>query len=157
VIGALRSGGDLDYVSNLHPQSWPDGNDVEAMTMAALEIAHREARLPFQREHTTPFLWDQPERFRIANVVWEGGDLSRSHRFTVDYPEDYQLLSRVFEELWTPQDPVFPLSRVLRLLEAHPEVRALNAKYLNVNWYRHHLSELRTVGAGDTRSREGSA
>jgi hypothetical protein len=45
-----------------------NGNDVEIMTMPALETAWREARRDFEREHTTPFLWDQPERFRLANV-----------------------------------------------------------------------------------------
>lgn len=157
VLAAFHSRADLDYVSNLHPQSWPDGNDVEVMTLEALEIAFREATLPFQREHTTPFLWDQPERFRIANVSWEGGDLSRTHRFTIDYPEDYHLLARIYEELWTPEEPVFPLSQVLGLLEARPDIRDLNRKYLNVNWYRHHLSELHTVGASDTRILEGNA
>src|SRR5262249_51339985 len=60
-----------DYLGNLHPPTWPDGNDVEVMTFEALGIAWREADKPFQREHTTPFLWDQPERFRVGNVRWE--------------------------------------------------------------------------------------
>ncbi len=59
VIAAFVPGAH-DYVSNLHPPSYPDGNDVEAMSRDALEIAAREATRPLEREHTTPFLWDQP-------------------------------------------------------------------------------------------------
>jgi spore coat polysaccharide biosynthesis protein SpsF len=154
VLSTFRTRRDLDYVSNLHPQSWPDGNDVEVMRRAALEAAHAEATAPFQREHTTPFLWDQPERFRIGNVARDGPDLSRSLRFTIDYPEDHRLLARIFAELWTPEEPVFSLETVLRLLEARPDIRAINERWLNVNWYRHHLGELRTVGAADTRIEE---
>jgi spore coat polysaccharide biosynthesis protein SpsF len=142
-----------DYVGNLHPPTWPDGNDVEVMPRAALEAAGREATRPFEREHTSPFLWERPERFRLANVVWETGlDYSKSHRLTVDYPEDYQLVAAVYDELWSPEWPVFGLAEILALLDTRPEVAALNAAYAGVNWYRHHLGELRTVGTADTRN-----
>src|SRR5262249_53456169 len=65
VIGYyLSRRGWFDYVSNLHPATYPDGNDVEIMSYEALESAWNEASTPAQREHTTPFLWDNPDRFR---------------------------------------------------------------------------------------------
>ncbi len=146
-----------DYTSNLHPATYPDGNDVEAMTMAALEAAHREAAVPLEREHTTPFLWERPERFRIGNVTWETGrDLSMSHRFTIDYPADYDFIAAVFDALYTPARPVFSLDDILALCEARPDIFAKNHRYAGVNWYRNHLGELRTVGAKDTRAAPGS-
>jgi spore coat polysaccharide biosynthesis protein SpsF len=173
-----------DYVSNLHPPSWPDGNDVEVMPIAALAAAWREAARPHEREHTTPFLWDQPERFRVGNVTLDGGprrpgdggeesrhrgdgaagedggeggrDLSLSHRFTIDYAADYDFLRAVYDALWTPARPVFGLDEVLALLAARPEILAINARYAGVNWYRHHLGELRTVGEHPTHSPEAS-
>ncbi|XXX82625.1 glycosyltransferase family protein [Sorangium sp. So ce134] len=145
--------GRYDYVSNLHPATYPDGNDVEVMTMAALELAFREARRPLEREHTTPFLWDNPGRFRIGNVAWETGlDLSMSHRFTIDYREDYDFVKAVYEALSTPHNPTLRLGAILDLLAARPDIMALNARYAGVNWYRHHLGELRTVSAGETRA-----
>lgn len=141
-----------DFVSNLHPATWPDGNDVEVMTMACLEEAAHEARAAHEREHTTPFLWDQPGRFRIGNVTWKTGrDLSMSHRFTVDYPEDYALVCAVYESLWTAERPVFSLTEILDLLDRQPELAALNVRYAGVNWYRHHLGVLHTVDAAHTR------
>ncbi|MBV8201295.1 MAG: glycosyltransferase family protein, partial [Acidobacteria bacterium] len=92
----------FDFVSNLHPATYPDGNDVEVMPMAVLAAAWREAARPHEREHTTPFIWDQPGRFRLGNVRWETGrDLSMSHRFTIDYPEDYAFVSAVYDALYT--------------------------------------------------------
>jgi spore coat polysaccharide biosynthesis protein SpsF len=141
-----------DYVSNLHPASWPDGNDVEIMPVAALERAAREARHPHEREHTTPFLWDQPGRFRLGNVAWDSGlDLSMSHRFTVDYPEDLEFVQEVYDSLCLRCGPAFGTGDILAFLKNRPDVFALNARYAGVNWYRHHLRELRTVGAADTR------
>jgi len=153
VLGAFLSDpGRYDFVSNLHPPSWPDGNDVEVMSFAALEQAFRGAAAPHEREHTTPYLWDRPERFRIGNVVWETGlDLSMTHRFTLDYPDDYAFVAAVYEALFRPNRPAFTLADILTLLDERPELRETNARYAGVNWYRHHLSALRTVSAADTR------
>jgi spore coat polysaccharide biosynthesis protein SpsF len=148
--------GDCDYAGNLHPASYPDGNDAEIVSMAALGAAWREARLPMEREHSTPFIWERPERFRLANVCWDGDagaaprNYALSHRWTLDYPEDYRFIRRVYEELY-PLNPAFGMDDILALLTAKPEIAAINSVYLGVNWYRHHLHELKTVGTGDTR------
>lgn len=147
----LDKPGAYDFVSNLHPATYPDGNDVEIMTMGALETIWREARRPLEREHTTPYLWENPDRFRIGNVTWETGlDYSMSHRWTIDYEEDYQFIAAVFDALYSDSCP-FSLEDVLTFLAAHPEVEAINSRYAGVNWYRHHLDELKTVSAGQTR------
>lgn len=153
VIGFyLENRRSLDYVSNLHPATWPDGQDVEVIPTDTLETAWRHGRKSFEREHTTPFIWERPERFRIGNVEWETGrNLSMTHRWTIDYPEDYTFLCRVFDELWSPRNPAFGIEEVLRFLDANPDVASINANYAGVNWYRHHLNELRTVDADMTR------
>ncbi|HEV2480680.1 MAG TPA: glycosyltransferase family protein [Puia sp.] len=142
---------DFDFVSNLHPATYPDGNDVEIMPFATLERAWREARRPMEREHTTPYIWENPDLFRIGNVVMEGGvDHSMTHRFTIDYAEDYAFIRTVFDELY-PGNPRFGVAEILELLERRPEIYAINAQYAGVNWYRHHLDELKTVGVEHTK------
>ena len=143
--------GQFDFVSNLHPATYPDGNDVEVMTLPALETAWREARRPLEREHTTPFFWENPGRFRLANLTWETGlDYAMSHRFTIDYPADYDFIRAVYEELY-PANPAFGLADILRLLAEKPGIFALNADLAGVNWYRHHLDELKTVDPTQTK------
>ena len=143
---------EVDFVSNLHPATYPDGNDVEVISVSVLETAWREASRPLEREHTTPFIWEHPERFRIGNVEWETGlNYSMSHRWTIDYPEDYALVSAVYDALWRPERPVFSLGEILAFLDQHPDVAALNARYAGVNWYRHHLGELTTITPDQTR------
>ncbi|HEX3075009.1 MAG TPA: glycosyltransferase family protein [Ignavibacteriales bacterium] len=141
----------FDYVSNLHPATYPDGNDVEIMPMEILEIAHRQAKKNFEREHTTPYIWENPARFRIGNVEWETGlDFSMSQRWTLDYIEDYNFIKRVYEELY-PKNPEFDLRDIIRLLAEKEELLDINSKYAGVNWYRNHLTELKTVGVSQTK------
>jgi spore coat polysaccharide biosynthesis protein SpsF len=152
VLGVYKeTAGQYDFVSNLHPATYPDGNDVEAMTFAALETAWHEAQRPLEREHTTPFFWENPDRFRLANVTWETGlDYSMSHRLTIDYPADYEFIKAVYEALY-PTDSNFGLDEILTLLKQRPDIYALNADLAGVNWYRNHLDELKTVDAGNTK------
>ncbi|HYQ16630.1 MAG TPA: glycosyltransferase family protein [Polyangiaceae bacterium] len=140
---------DFDFVTNLQPPSWPDGNDVEVVPMRLLEQAAVEATKPFEREHTTPFIWDQPERFRIGNVTWgDGRDLAKSHRFTIDYREDYDFIARIYDELCTAARPVFGLSEILALLAQQPDIMRLNARWVGQSWHLAALGELRSVGLG---------
>jgi spore coat polysaccharide biosynthesis protein SpsF len=139
VLGEFADG--ADFVPNLHPPTYPDGNDVEVMPMGVLETAWQEATEAHQREHTTPFIWEHPERFRIRNVAWESGlDYSATHRWTIDYLEDYAFLAAVYEALWTGTGAAFSLADVLSLLEAQPEIAALNACHTGKTWYRAHLA-----------------
>ncbi|MBN9380915.1 MAG: glycosyltransferase family protein [Chitinophagaceae bacterium] len=143
-----------DYVSNLHPATWPDGNDVEIMPLSVLKEAHTHASRMLEREHTTPYIWERPDQFRIGNLVMEGGmDYSMTHRFTIDYEADYQFIRAVYEELY-PSNPLFGVRDILALLERRPDIYQINASLAGVNWYRHHLDELKTVSADQTRSLE---
>jgi len=150
ILGTFLEDPTYDYVSNLHPSTWPDGYDVEVMKREVLETAWREATKPMEREHTTPFIWERPERFKLKNVAWDR-DLSMTHRLTIDYAEDYELIRRVYDALYVEGKPPFGLQAILDYLDAHPEVFALNQKFAGVNWYRHHLGELKTVDASRTR------
>lgn len=143
--------GKYDFVSNLHPATYPDGNDVEIMTFDALKKTWQEATRPLELEHTTPYFWENPDKFRLANVTWETGlDYSMSHRFTIDYYADYLFIKKVFEELY-PQNPAFSLEDILSLLQEKPEIYEINQHFAGVNWYRNHLGELKTITSEQTK------
>ncbi|NMB82518.1 MAG: acylneuraminate cytidylyltransferase [Ignavibacteria bacterium] len=147
---------DLDYVSNLHPATYPDGNDVEIFSFQSLEYAWRDATKDFEREHTTPFMWEHNDSFNIGNVEWETGlDLSTSLRFTIDYEEDYIFIKKVFEELY-PVNPDFGLNDILRLLEQKPEIVEINHKFAGTYWYDKHLDELKNIDEYKNKKRDNS-
>ncbi|GIK54238.1 MAG: spore coat protein [Planctomycetota bacterium] len=119
----LCQAGNCDYSSNGVEPTYPDGLDVEVMRLAALEHAWREAMLPSEREHVTPFIYHHPELFSICHVK---NDVDFSHlRWTVDNAEDFQFVTRVYEALY-PVKPSFNMQDVLALLELHPDWTELN-------------------------------
>ncbi len=113
-----------DYLSNMLEPSFPYGLAVEVMTVQALYQAGHEARDPQEREHVTPFIYWRPDRFQLSSWV-TAPDLS-AHRWTVDTPEDFDLVSRIIGTLY-PQNPQFSWKDVLALLEQHPDWVKINA------------------------------
>ena len=120
---ARYQAGDADCVSNMLPPTWPYGMAVEVFSARALAEAHAEATQPAEREHVTPFLYAHPQRFRLHNVA-SPTDLS-GQRWTVDTPEDYALVRRLFDAVH-PMHPDFTLADLLAAMQAHPDWLAIN-------------------------------
>ena len=114
-----------DYTSNtLGRVTYPDGLDTEVMTAAALQRADREARLASEREHMTQYLIKHHELFR-QETIENAEDLS-AERWTVDEPEDFAFITRIYEALY-PAHPAFGMADVLAYLATHPACRRMNA------------------------------
>lgn len=110
-----------DYASNSLVRTYPRGLDTEVMTFSTLEVAWREARQPYQRTHVTPYIYENPVRFKILPVT---GDRDYSaYRWTVDTPKDLELVRAVYDRL---EGDSFLLNDVVRLLEREPELAEIN-------------------------------
>ena len=141
----LENSDEYDFVSNLHPATFPDGNDVEVMSYKALEKSWNEAVRDLEREHTTPYIWENTDKFKIGNVIWKTGkNFSTSHRWTIDYEEDYTFIRTVYEELYS-KNPGFGLDDILNLLEEKPYIEKINKMYAGKYWYENHLNELNNI------------
>jgi spore coat polysaccharide biosynthesis protein SpsF len=114
----------LDYASNTLTRTFPRGLDTEVFSGAALAIAHREATEAAQREHVTPFFYQQPNRFKLASI--EAPENLSQHRWTVDTPEDFELIRRILETLY-PQNQHFTTRDVLEVLAKNSDWAELNA------------------------------
>lgn len=102
-----------DYASNT-PQvrTYPHGLDVEVMTARALRTALFEAADPYDREHVTPFLYRNPQRFRLEFLSQTP---SLAHlRWTVDHPEDLDFVRHVYGALYA-ENPDFAMADIAAL------------------------------------------
>lgn len=123
VIHFFLKGG-YDYAANTLERTFPRGMDVEVFTFAALEKAASEATAPEEREHVTPFLYRQPELFKLGNFTRD--DNQSRHRLTVDTQEDLILITLLLEHLY-PEKQEFTLDDLLKILKEHPEWEKINA------------------------------
>jgi spore coat polysaccharide biosynthesis protein SpsF len=120
----LFQSANLDYVSNILKRSYPRGMDTEVFSIKALRIAQHQATQMHDREHVTPYIFTNPERFRLGSIEYLSNE--SHHRWTVDTIEDFQLISMIIETLY-PSKPNFTLEDMLVLLKEHPEWSKINA------------------------------
>lgn len=111
----------VDYLANTSPPTFPDGLDIEVFSFAALAQANREANQPWDREHVTPYIC-QSGKFTVANYA-HSEDLS-AERWTVDEPEDLQVITQVFEQFAPRLD--FSWLDVLSLGQRQPQLFQAN-------------------------------
>lgn len=117
---------------------FPDGLDCTAFSLKAIEKAWREASLPSEREHVGPFIENNPEIFKNGSLELFSG-LS-SFRWTLDEPQDFELLSLIFDELYVPGH-IFYTQDVMQLLIRRPELKKINSAIIRNEGYIKSLLE----------------
>lgn len=147
VIGFYLDGG-FDYASNAIQATYPDGLDMEVFSFSCLERAWREAALPSQREHVTPFIHQQPLLFKIGHYK-NSSDLSHL-RWTVDEPKDFELVTMVYEALY-PKNPGFSTQEILQLLDQKPELVHWNTTHQRNEGYQKSLEADLSLTANPTK------
>ena len=114
---------DCDYCSNSHIRTYPRGLDTEVFSFKTLEEAWNEARKDYEREHVTPYIIENPDKFKLLNVA---NDIDLSHlRWTLDTKEDFEFISAVYKRIY-PKKQLFLMDDVLELLDKEPELIEIN-------------------------------
>ena len=112
-----------DYISTEYtkPLTFPLGFAVEVFNFQSLEKAWKEAKLPSEHEHVTPYFYNNPDKFKIESVSQEK-DLSHI-RCTVDTEYDFKLIEKIILKIKT--RPIHPEGyggywRTTRLSDSRP-------------------------------------
>ncbi|KAF0180027.1 MAG: spore coat polysaccharide biosynthesis protein SpsF [Limisphaerales bacterium] len=125
VIREFRSR-DVDYCANVLQRTHPRGMDVQVFPTKVLAQAAELTNNPSDREHVSIYIYTHPERFRLHNVTSSLSPEDADLRLTVDTPDDFKLVSEIFQRLY-PTNPRFRLADILKLMREHPELRAINS------------------------------
>lgn len=126
VIRALREAPDgADYASNVMTRTYPRGLETEVFHVDVLERTVRLGRSAAAREHVTWFInRERPDLFIRLSV--EDEEDNSDLRWTVDTPEDLEMVRRVYEGLGLGAVRL-PYPQVLAYVRAHPELSDINA------------------------------
>jgi len=115
--------GNYDYVA---PRGLILGLGSEVVSFKALEVAWKNAREPYQREHVTPYIYENPDIFNIYYFEPPKELKRRDIRLTIDEWEDYKLLLEIYRRL---KDFVNVDTRaILELFNKEPSLAEINRK-----------------------------
>ena len=126
----LFNEGNYDYVSNCKPRSFPQGTEVEVFSFNALEKAWNEANKPLEREHVTPYFYNNPEKFTIFNITNQKD--TSNLRWTVDRIEDLEFVRAIV--LRIRKSPIL-MQDILQVLNNEPDIVNLNKNHVKDEGY----------------------
>lgn len=114
-----------DIVTNagidLTQRTYPRGLDTEVFSYTVLEEAYKNATEKYQREHVTPYIYENAKR-----IFYYKNDINYSHyRWTLDTEEDWMLIKKLYEHLYHGKHD-FYMSDVLMVMEQNPELFQIN-------------------------------
>jgi len=139
IVDAVISGflsGEFDYYGL--GGEFPDGLDCTVFSFNAIEKAWKEAKLKSDREHVGPYIENNPNIFRSGTLDFFKG-LSH-HRWTLDEPHDYKLLSIIFENLYREKSP-FLTHEILQFIQNNPDLSLINSQIIRNEGYLKSLQE----------------
>ena len=116
-----------DFVHNFPPSTYPDGLDCPIMTFKCLEKMHEKAILSSNRMHPFSYIFTYPEYFKVGNFDYF--QVANDIRLTLDYKEDFTLISKIFNSLYS-KNINFSLDDIVGFLRKNPKLISINEKYI---------------------------
>ena len=122
---------EFDYVANfgvtekdgalkLH-STYPSGTEVEMFSFEALEYAWKNAKTDDEREHVTPYIYLNLDKFKIK-IFDQTKNLSHL-RWSLDYENDVILIRELIKKV---HDRPILMENIIDLLEKNPELITIN-------------------------------
>lgn len=116
---------DVDYCANSLIQSYPRGLGIQVLDPELLNETSRLTDEPKYHEHATLYVREHPELYSHFNILSPYPQSISNLRMTVDTPEDFEFISKIYESLY-PENPSFSLDDILNLIENNTELKTIN-------------------------------
>ena len=122
-----------DFVCNNNPVSFPEGLDVEVLSMYALSKSFFNSTSNFEKEHVTQHIHRNKNSFKIFNIE-NDKDLS-SNRWTIDTEDDYLFTKEIYNRLFRVNN-IFLTEDIYQLLDKNPQLLQINNEVKKSDLYQ---------------------
>jgi spore coat polysaccharide biosynthesis protein SpsF len=108
------------------PKNLPLGIAVEIISMSSLDATYKEAKLPHQLEHVSPFIKENTERFKVIKFMTDFKCEFENLRLTIDAPEDLEFAQIISQNLY--KGVPYPLGDIVNFLQLNPQLLLINSQ-----------------------------
>jgi spore coat polysaccharide biosynthesis protein SpsF len=108
---------------DLEKRTFPRGLDTEVFSFETLENTFKNATEKYQREHVTPYIYENNNMFKIYHMMAQGQLRRPDIRITVDTKKDFELVSKIINHF---EDIKFNTAEIIDFLEDHSELIKIN-------------------------------
>lgn len=117
-----------DCVGTILPnfkRTFPLGLSVLIFPTRILDEVDKITQNPDDRENVSNYIYEHPEKYKIGIMPCPDEINFPDLRFTVDEESDFELVKKVFENLY-PSNNNFTTADIIKFLNSNPQVRSLN-------------------------------
>ena len=121
----------FDYIANfqvteengslVYRSTYPSGTEVEIMSLETLEKTWNEATTLDEKEHVTPYVYLNPDKFKIKILDLEQ-DLS-GYRWSLDYENDVKVIREIIKNI---QNRPIITKDIIEFLKKNPNIVEMN-------------------------------
>jgi spore coat polysaccharide biosynthesis protein SpsF len=114
--------GDNDYIYCFDA---PLGTSVEVFKYSALEASYKNANDDISKEHVTPYIYKNEDKFAIKKISCGNSVDIKKLRLTIDTSEDLNLVNTIYSDLYK-GEPI-KNSDIYSYLDKNPELVKINS------------------------------
>ena len=126
----------FNYATNELIRSFPQGIFAQIMSFTTLENTWNNAKLPSEREHVSPYIEKNKDKFKIYNL--KHADNLSHIRLTVDRENDLLFVQKIIEQI--KKKPIL-INDILKVLEKNPDLLEINKNYVLDEGYKKSLND----------------
>lgn len=119
---------DFDCIGTTLPnfkKTYPLGLSALIFSRKILEEVDNTTQNPVDRENVSNYIYEHPEKYKIAALPCPPELNFPNLRFTVDEQSDFDVVKAVFEKLY-PVNPDFSTPEAINFLNSNSDIRDLN-------------------------------
>lgn len=124
---------DYDFVANNTEQTFPDGFDVRIFSTNLLAEVNKRTNDPWDHEHVSIYFPNNTDIYKCYNWIAPSEENRKSYAVTLDEKKDYELISRVFQELYN-KNRDFSCLDVIHFLDNNPDLIKQLESVKRTNW-----------------------
>lgn len=117
----------IDYLTNILSPTFPYGISIEIFNFKTLQKSFKGAKKKFEKEHVTPFIYNNPKKFKIFNFVIKN-NLS-NFRLVVDYKEDLKVIKKII--LLSKKGLNIKYMDAIKIIKNNSNLLKINKKFKN--------------------------
>ncbi len=114
-----------DFVSNDLKTTYPPGLETEVYSVSAFADAADRTQDPQIREHSTLYMRQHPELYRLYNIEAPPELHYPDTYIELDTPEDFKVIKTIYESLYG-EGKIFSAQEILDFLKQNPHIAQQN-------------------------------
>jgi len=123
----------VDYVSNCHVRSYPDGMDVQVYPLSALRKSYNLTNSKIDREHVTLHIRKNPKIFKTIHFFSKDEEFWPNLGLTLDEEKDLKLIQKIFNR-FKKNRKKFSLIEILNFLKKNKFLLNINSDVKRKNF-----------------------